>query len=101
MMAAEAMLCLYLQYTVETTTVRVVPYDAAWVGAAFGLGSPAGGGGIVGELWRRYYRNGLAPTADFGSELDGYKGFLGLTKAGCERDRCIGPQPNRNSWLFE
>ncbi|KXZ42711.1 hypothetical protein GPECTOR_122g452 [Gonium pectorale] len=83
MLAAQATSCLYLEYTVQKTNVRVVPYDPVWLEAAIGEEPTAvAGPGAAAS----------GPTTGGGALRGGcglHSRLLELTKAGCERAKVV------------
>ncbi|GLC40659.1 hypothetical protein PLESTM_001098400 [Pleodorina starrii] len=70
--------CIYLQYSVEKTEVRVIPYSAEWVAVMEVW---------VKRFWAAYYSRLQVPPANFGNEMNAkeYSEFLSLTRSLCGR----------------
>ncbi|GLC57754.1 hypothetical protein PLESTB_001261100 [Pleodorina starrii] len=86
MYATQTTQCLYLQYTVEETFIRLVEYDAEWLRVAVGVGAQGElDGGVAGSIWRKYFSKGVLPPVDYGLEEGMYTRLLELTREGCSR----------------
>ena len=69
--------CIFMQYSVETTGVRVVPFSPEWAAAMETW---------VRRFWSMYYARQVVPPSNFGHLINDteYSSFLALTRRLCE-----------------